>query len=119
MVQLEDLRTYSLGLPGVTESIKWGHDLCFCVGDKMFLVAGLDAQPVHASFKTDLDQFDRLITLPGYTPAPYLARHHWVMVHDITRIGRADWEAHIDHAYALIFSKLPARIKIKINSKIG
>ena len=119
MVQLEDLRRYSLGLPGVTESIKWGHDLCFCVGDKMFWVAGLEVQPVHASFKTDLDQFDQLIIQPGFTPAPYIARHQWVMVNDITRISRTDWETYINHAYALIFNKLPARIKLKINSKIG
>ena len=30
------LYEYCRGLPGVTEDIKWGHDLIFSVGGKMF-----------------------------------------------------------------------------------
>lgn len=116
MTQPEDLRKYSLGLRGVTEDIKWGHDLCFCVGGKMFLVVGLDTQPVSASFKTDVDQFEELIQQPAFKPAPYLARHYWVYTDDITRMALKDWENYIQKAYNLVFAKLPGRIKLKINS---
>ncbi len=41
-MNLEHLRKYCLSFPGVTEDVKWGNDLCFCVGEKMFCVTGVD-----------------------------------------------------------------------------
>lgn len=39
---IEDIQTICKSLPGVTEDIKWGHDLVFSIGGKMFCVVGLD-----------------------------------------------------------------------------
>ena len=35
-MNIEQLRKFCLSFPGATEDIKWGNDLCFCVGKKMF-----------------------------------------------------------------------------------
>jgi predicted DNA-binding protein (MmcQ/YjbR family) len=37
-MNIEQLRKFCLSFPGATEDIKWGADLCFCVGEKMFCV---------------------------------------------------------------------------------
>ena len=39
-MNIEQLRKYCLSFPGATEDIKWGADLCFCVGAKMYWVTG-------------------------------------------------------------------------------
>ena len=51
-MNLEDLQFICNKLDNVTEDIKWGQDLCFNIGGKMFLVANAEGNPVSASFKT-------------------------------------------------------------------
>lgn len=106
----EDLRRICMTLKGATEDIKWEHDLCFCIGDKMFLVTGLDEQPVSASFKVSDEEFDELSAKPGFTPAPYMARHKWVRVEDISRLSKKQWERYARQSYDLVRSKLPKKI---------
>jgi len=48
---IESLRKYCLSFPGATEDIKWGADLCFCVGAKMFCVTGVDSMQSGISVK--------------------------------------------------------------------
>ncbi len=106
---IEDLQALCAQLPGVTEDIKWEHDLCFCVGGKMFLVIALEKIPVSASFKVPAEVFAELTTQAGFVPAPYLARHHWVLVEDIGLTPKAVWEAFIRQSYALVVAKLPKK----------
>jgi len=119
MVQIDDLRAWCLGLNGVKEDIKWGHDLCFCVAEKMFLVVALDEQPVSASFKLPPDQYEELVHKHGFAPAPYMARHHWILIDDVTRLTRKDWEKYILQSYDLVVNKLPKRIKTNLLSSGG
>jgi hypothetical protein len=35
---IDGVRALCRKLPNVTEDVKWGHDLCFCVHKKMFTV---------------------------------------------------------------------------------
>ena len=37
---VDTIRSLCRTLPAVTEDVKWGHDLCFCVAGKMFTVIG-------------------------------------------------------------------------------
>ena len=39
---IEEIQKICKSLHSVTEDIKWEHDLCFCIGGKMFVVVGLD-----------------------------------------------------------------------------
>ena len=66
-------------LPGVTEDVKWGDDLVFSVGSKMFAVFNL-AEGEPFSFKVDPEAFAVMTRQDGVVPAPYLAKHHGISV---------------------------------------
>lgn len=115
-MKLEEIRDYSLSLPGTTESIKWEDHLCFCVAEKMFIVTAPDQFPVSASFKTTDELFDKLILKEGIIPAPYMARNKWVHIDNIERLTSKEWITYIDIAYQLIFNKLPLKTRKSISA---
>ncbi len=110
-MNLEDIQEFCNGLPSVKEDIKWGHDLVFSIGGKMFCVVGLDQSPVSASIKVNEDEFEEICTRPGFKPAPYVAKYKWVWIDDITRIKKNDWKKFITQSYELVKDKLPGKIK--------
>src|SRR3989442_2863406 len=73
------LPDFCRSLPKVTEDIKWGKDLVFSIGGKMFAVFNSE-DVTNFSFKTTPDKFAVLTTMDGVKPAPYAARFHWVAV---------------------------------------
>lgn len=114
-MELEDIRAFCLSMPGVTESIKWGDHLCFCVADKLFIITSPDRYPVNASFKTSDDCFQNLIDRDGIIPAPYMARNKWVMVDDIALLTEKEWKEFLQLAYSLVFAKLPKKVQREIS----
>ncbi len=108
---LEELRTICLGLDEVTEDIKWGHDLCFSIGGKMFLVTSADETPASASFKVADEDFEAISERKGFKPAPYLARYKWVWVEDINLVSKKEWKQYAERSYQLIKAKLPKKKK--------
>ena len=110
-MNVEDLKNICGSFPAVTTDIKWGHDLVFSVGEKMFCVVGLDESPVTASFKVSDEEFDELSTRAYFKPAPYMARHKWVFITDITKMKRSEWKTHLKGSYDLVRAKLPAKVQ--------
>lgn len=110
-MNIEDLQRICKSFRGVTEDVKWGNDLVFSVGSKMFCVAGLDQSPVSASFKATDDEFEELTAREGFKPAPYMAKHKWVLVTDIDLLSRKDWQYYIQNSHTLVSSKLPVKLK--------
>ena len=108
-MNLESIRAFCKKLPFVTEDIKWGNDLCFCIGSKMFCVAGLQT-PTSVSFKVKDEEFDEMSSRTGIEPAPYVARYKWVLVTDLNQLTKKEWEFYIRQSYELVKSKLPKRI---------
>lgn len=108
-MDLETLRAYCLSLPGVTEDVKWGADLCFLVGTKMFCVTGFDELAV--SLKVKDEEFEELCSRPGISPAPYLARAKWVLVSGGDTLSDTEWKNYIRGSYELIKAKLPAGVR--------
>src|SRR5262245_33147579 len=107
-MDLETLRSVCLSFPAVTEDIKWGADLCFCVAGKMFCVTSLE--PPHTfSFKVSDAEFDELSESPGFKPAPYLARAKWVLVTDSSKLSKKDLKYYLRQSYDLITAKIPGR----------
>ncbi len=89
----DELNSFLRQLPAVTVDIKWGNVLVYSVGEKMFAAVRVAPecsaeQPVAASedgvprlsFKTEDGLFDILTQKEGIEPAPYLARHKWIML---------------------------------------
>lgn len=108
---IENLQALCKNLPGVTEDVKWGHDLCFCVGGKMFLVVGLDESPTTASFKVTDEEFEEMCSREGFEPAPYLARYKWVHADNLNRLQPTEWERYARQSYLLVKAKLPAKVR--------
>lgn len=113
-MNVEDIRKICVALPGVTEDIKWEHDLVFSVGGKMFCVVGLDQAPATASMKVTDENFDEMSALSGFKPAPYMAKHKWLWVDDINRLKKKEWENLIAAAYGLVKAKLSAKLQKQI-----
>lgn len=111
---IEDIQQLAGKLPAVTEDIKWGHDLVFSVGEKMFCVLGLDQEPTSASFKVKDEDFDEMCARTGFKPAPYMAKHKWVWVDDIKRIKKAEWKTILSNAYERVKSTLTAKKKERL-----
>jgi predicted DNA-binding protein (MmcQ/YjbR family) len=110
----EDIRAICTKLPGVTEDIKWGADLCFSVGKKIFCVTGLEQVPVSISFKVPDEDFEEVSARPGFRPADYVARYKWVTVDDIKNIKQKDLQQFINQSYELVKAKLPKKLQAQI-----
>ena len=109
-MNIQFLQKFCLLLPGVTEDVKWGHDLCFSVGGKMFCVAGLEP-PFTASFKVKEEEYDELASTEGFMPAPYMARAKWVLVTDPSRLNKKKWEEYIEGSYQLVKGTLSKKFR--------
>lgn len=109
-MDLEILRKICLALPAVTEDIKWGHDLVFTVGGKMFCVASLEP-PFTCSFKAKEEEFEELSVRGGFIPAPYMARAKWVLVTDSSRLHTEEWKQYIHQSYELVKAKLTKKVR--------
>lgn len=104
---VDTIRAICRKLPAVTEDVKWGDDLCFCVAGKMFAVVSLE-RPHAIAFKCTPESFGELIEREGIIPAPYMARNMWVQEQELGEaLERRELEPLINTAYALVVAKLP------------
>ena len=104
---IETVRQICLALPAATEDVKWGNDLCFSVGGKMFAAMNLD--PPHSlAFKCTPESFGELVERPGIRPAPYLARNMWVQEEHLGEaLDRDELEQLVRASYDLVVAKIP------------
>jgi predicted DNA-binding protein (MmcQ/YjbR family) len=113
----EGLRSFLLSLPDVCETMQWGDNLVYWVGDKaiggkMFALASLE--PDHGavlSFAAGPERFAELVEMEGVFPAPYLARAHWVAVERWNTLPASELKELLRAARGLIYEKLPAKTK--------
>src|SRR5262245_6700181 len=104
---LATLREFCLSLPDTAEEIKWGQDLVFTVGKRMFCIVNTEP-PNQLSFKTTPEDFAELVERPGIRPAPYLARAVWVQEEQFGEaLEHEDVERLVRQAYELVRAKLP------------
>ena len=110
-------RRIAAALPGATEDIKWGADLVYSVGAKMFCVFLLDGEHAQScSFKVDDDRFLELTGVRGVIPAPYLARAKWVQVNGDHALGSAALNDLIRRSHALVLSRLTKKLQRELAS---
>jgi predicted DNA-binding protein (MmcQ/YjbR family) len=116
-MNIEELRQFCLSLPNATEDVKWGNDLAFSVGKKMFAVTNLEtAEQNSVSFKCTPEKFAELIEKDGIIPAHYVARYHWVTVEKPDALKTEELKELIKESYQLVWDKLPKTLKNKLNS---
>jgi predicted DNA-binding protein (MmcQ/YjbR family) len=103
---IEVIRRMCRALPGSNEDVKWGADLVFSVGGKMFTVVCLDP-PHTVAFKCTPDAFAELVERDGIIPAPYLARAMWVQERAADVLERRELQELIKASYELVVAGLP------------
>jgi predicted DNA-binding protein (MmcQ/YjbR family) len=123
----ERLRAYLLTFPHVIETVQWGANLVFWVGDKaiggkMFAVLDLD-EPAHPqsaaagkrqpviAYAAGAERFAELLELDGLIPAPYFARIHWVAALRWDVFSAVEWQRELSAAHELTLNKLPAKVR--------
>jgi predicted DNA-binding protein (MmcQ/YjbR family) len=114
-MNIEDLRTICKSFSAVTEDVKWGHDLVFSIGGKMFCVVGLGETPASASFKVKDEEFEEISNRSGFKPAAYVARYKWVSIDDIRNMDEKSWKHYLFQSYSLVKDKLPNKTKKELN----
>ena len=111
----ERVRAHLLSLPHVVETMQWGENLVFWVGDKavggkMFALINLDGGPGPVmSFASGGEHAAELCEREGIIPAPYLARAGWVAAQGWDALRSGEWTAELSLAHARVLAKLPAR----------
>lgn len=114
-MNLKAVQKFCASLPAATHDVKWGADLVYSVGKKMFAVACPDneGRPT-VSFKVDEERFLELTDRTGFVPAPYLARVKWVQVVDLKQVGDAELKALITRSHELVAAKLSRATRSKL-----
>ena len=113
-MNLEQAKAMCRALPGAVEDVKWGSNIVFSVGLKMFAVASGEGEAPGISFKVEDERFLELTDRPGIIPAPYLARAKWVRVSSPDALDDAEAAALLRRSYELVFAKLSKKLQHEI-----
>jgi len=112
---IKQLEALCNGLPGATRDIKWGNDLVYSVGGKMFVVTlAEESTDRRISFKVEDDRFLELSDRPGMIAAPYLARARWISVIEPNRFGQVELADLIRTSYTLVRAKLTKKLQAEL-----
>lgn len=121
----ERIRAYLLTLPHVVETMQWGANLVFWVGDKavggkMFALVNLDGDG-HAilSYAAGPERYSELLEIEGIIPAPYMARIYWVAVERWDVFRTPEWEQELRAAHAITLNKLPPRTRAVLSMPVA
>ena len=113
----ERARAFLLTLPHVAETLQWGDNLVFWVGDKtiggkMFALINLSAD-AHGviSFAAGPERFAELVEVESFKPAPYLARAHWVAAERWDALRPTEWQSEFRNGHGVVFAKLAKRTR--------
>lgn len=114
-MNLAAVQKFCASLPAATSDVKWGVDLVYSVGKKMFAVACADneGRPT-VSFKVDDDRFLELTDREGFIPAPYLARVKWVQIIDLKQVGDAELKALLTRSHELVAAGLTKKLRTSL-----
>jgi len=117
-VDAERIRAFLLTLPHVAETMQWGANLVFWAGDKaiggkMFALVNLDEDQRGGviAYAAGPERYSELLEIEGLSPAPYLARAHWVSASRWDVFRTSEWQSELTAAHALVINKLPARTR--------
>lgn len=115
-MNIESLRAYCLSKAAVEETLPFGPDtLVFKVAGKVFLLTGLDSDPLSFNVKCDPDLAIELrerydAVSPGY----HMNKKHWNTITVDGSVSGKLLKEWIDHSYELVVDSLPAKVKAEL-----
>lgn len=113
----DGVREFLLSLPHVEETMQWGANLVFWVGDKaiggkMFALVNLDEDGrAVLSFAAGPERYAELLENEGVVPAPYFARIYWVVLERWDALRSQELRESLAQARERVYGKLPRRTK--------
>lgn len=113
----EDTREFLLKLPHVEESMQWGANIVFWVGDKaiggkMFALVNLDEDgKAVLSLHAGPERYAELLESEGIIPAPYMARIYWIALERWNALPARELQELLQRAHESVYAKLPRRVK--------
>lgn len=118
-MDIEAVRKFCLSLPHADEKVQLGNDLLFRIGEKMFAVAALEpSNGVALSFKCTAEKFAELVEQEGITPAPYMARHHWVGLGRFDALPDRELKPLLKNSYQMVLEKLPKKVRTALAAPV-
>lgn len=116
-MNIDALRNFLLALPDVEETMQWGDNLVFWVGDKaiggkMFALANLGGSGRGVlSFSAGPERYHELLEIEGVFPAPYMARIFWVAIERYDVFSARELQQLLRDARQITFNKLTRRTR--------
>lgn len=112
-MNIEKIREYCLGKPGVTEGFPFGQDvLVFKVMNKMFALTGLDGNPPYVNLKCDPERAIELREeFEAIKPGWHMNKQQWNSVYFTGSIPGDLVLELIDHSYELVVLGLKKKEK--------
>ena len=116
VMTIEKLRDICMALPNATEDIKYGSDLCFSIGKKIFCGTRVEG-PFRTGIKCTEEDFAELIEREGIVPMPRLSATFWIRIEKPGALTNTEWNSFIKKSYELIVAALPNKIKQSLKNK--
>ena len=113
-MDLDAIRAFCLSFPRATENLRWGEELCFKVGGKLFAVVGLGSVPQGVTIKCSPEKFAELTEREGITPAAYVGRYKWVTLEHLEVLAEPELREAISQTYNMVSAKAkPANRRVE------
>ena len=115
-MHLDELREYCLLKKGVEECLPFGDDvLVFKVIGKMFLLSGIESQPIEINVKCNPEKAIELrekytSVLPGY----HMNKQHWNTIVCDGSVSNKLIQQWIDDSYNLVVNSLTKKLKSEL-----
>jgi len=110
-MDIEMLREYCLSLPGTTEEVKWGDNLCFMIEKKIYVIGSLDAGTL--AIKCDPEEFEEVTARDGITQAWHLAKGQWIGLADLEVMPVQELKKRIAESRGFVLQKLSKKVRGK------
>ncbi len=115
---IEELRNICISLPHATEDIKYGTDLCFSIGKKIFCGTRIEG-PFRTGIKCDESDFANLVERENIVPIPRLSATCWIRIGKGNALSANEWNHYIKKSYILVMAGLPKKINQSIAKANG
>jgi predicted DNA-binding protein (MmcQ/YjbR family) len=110
-MNVETIREFCLAFPQATEKLQWDDNLCFKIGEKIFVMLGLDNP--RLCFKCTPESFSELIEREDIRPAPYVGRYKWVVLDRLDALRWDELEDLIRQSYQMVAAKVSGKKEAK------
>ena len=107
-MNIEDIRTYCLSKPAVTESFPFDNEtLVFKAGSKMFALLSLESVPLRINLKCDPEKAEKLREeFSQISPGYHMNKKHWNTILIDGMLSPDFIKEMINHSYTLVVNSL-------------